>query len=61
MKRTNERRQQGFTLVEIMVGIALGTIVLGAIIAASVSLNRTFAAVDNFFSTHLQQVPSLIT
>src|SRR6476619_8423313 len=39
-----------------MVGIALGTIVLGAIIAASVSLNRTFAAVDNFFSTHLQQV-----
>src|SRR5205823_2067495 len=56
MKRTNERRQQGFTLVEIMVGIALGTIVLGAIIAASVSLNRTFAAGDNFFSAHLQQV-----
>ena len=56
MKLTNERRPQGFTLVEIMVGIALGTIVLGAIIAASVSLNRTFAAVDNFFSTHLQQV-----
>src|SRR5947207_3054507 len=39
-----------------MVGIGLGTVVLGAIIAASVSLNRTFAAVDNFFSTHLQQV-----
>src|SRR5438093_12851264 len=39
-----------------MVGVALGTIVLGAVIAASVSLNRTFAAVDNFFSTHLQQV-----
>jgi prepilin-type N-terminal cleavage/methylation domain-containing protein len=56
VKLTNERRQKGFTLVEIMVGIALGTIVLGAIIAASVSLNRTFAAVDNFFSTHLQQV-----
>ena len=56
MKVTNKRCSQGFTLVEIMVGIALGTIVLGAIIAASVSLNRTFAAVDNFFSTHLQQV-----
>ncbi len=56
MKLTNERHRQGFTLVEIMVGIGLGTIVLGAIIAASVSLNRTFAAVDNFFSTHLQQV-----
>lgn len=56
MKLTKERRLKGFTLVEIMVGVALGTIVLGAIIAASVSLNRTFAAVDNFFSTHLQQV-----
>src|SRR2546430_17628081 len=39
-----------------MVGVALGTIVLGAVITASISLNRTFAAVDNFFSTHLQQV-----
>jgi prepilin-type N-terminal cleavage/methylation domain-containing protein len=56
VKLSNERPQRGFTLVEIMVGIGLGTIVLGAIIAASVSLNRTFAAVDNFFSTHLQQV-----
>lgn len=56
MKLTKERRQKGFTLVEIMVGVALGTIVLGAIIATSVSLNRTFAAVDNFFYTHLQQV-----
>jgi prepilin-type N-terminal cleavage/methylation domain-containing protein len=56
VKFTKERRQKGFTLVEIMVGVGLGTIVLGAIIAASVSLNRTFAAVDNFFYTHLQQV-----
>jgi Tfp pilus assembly protein PilW len=56
VKYTNERSQQAFTLVEIMVGVALGIIVLGAIIAATVSLNRTFAAVDNFFSTHLQQV-----
>ena len=56
MKITNERRLQGFTLVEIIVGMALGTIVLGAIVAAAISLNRTFAAVDNFFSTHLQQV-----
>jgi len=50
------QNQQGFTLVEIMVSTGLAMIVLGAIIAASISLNRTFAAVDNFFSTHLQQV-----
>lgn len=56
MKVTNQQRQQAFTLVEILVGVALGTIVLGAVIAASISLNRTFAAVDNFFSAHLQQV-----
>jgi prepilin-type N-terminal cleavage/methylation domain-containing protein len=56
VKRTNQPNQHGFTLVEMMVAVALGTIVLGAILAASVSLNRTFAAADNFFSTHLQQV-----
>jgi prepilin-type N-terminal cleavage/methylation domain-containing protein len=56
MKRPNVRSRKGFTLVEMLVAVALGTIVLGAIVAASVSLNRTFAAVDNFFSTHLQQV-----
>ncbi len=56
MKLIKNQNRQGFTLVEIMVSMGLGMIVLGAIIAASVSLNRTFAAVDNFFSTHLQQV-----
>ena len=47
MKLIKSENRQGFTLAEIMVGVALGTIVLGAVIAASV---------DNFFSTHLQQV-----
>jgi prepilin-type N-terminal cleavage/methylation domain-containing protein len=56
MKRTDTRPKEGFTLPEMMIAVALGTIVLGAIIAASVSLHRTFAAVDNFFSAHLQQV-----
>jgi Tfp pilus assembly protein PilW len=56
VKLIKSQNQQGFTLVEIMVSTGLAMIVLGAIIAASVSLNRTFAAVDNFFSTHLQQV-----
>jgi len=56
VKLIKSQNQQGFTLVEIMVSTGLAMIVLGAIIAASISLNRTFAAVDNFFSTHLQQV-----
>jgi Tfp pilus assembly protein PilW len=56
VKLIKNQNRQGFTLVEIMVSMGLGMIVLGAIIAASLSLNRTFAAVDNFFSTHLQQV-----
>lgn len=56
MKHSDAYRHKGFTLMEMMVSVSLGTLVLGAIIAASVSLNRTFAAVDNFFSTHLQQV-----
>jgi len=56
VKLIKNQNRHGFTLVEITVSTGLAMIVLGTIIAASVSLNRTFAAVDNFFSTHLQQV-----
>ncbi|MBA2585304.1 MAG: prepilin-type N-terminal cleavage/methylation domain-containing protein [Chthoniobacterales bacterium] len=50
------RSVKGFTLVEMMVAIPLGFLILAAVLTSSVALNRSFAAVDNFFSTHLQQV-----
>jgi len=56
VKLIKNQNRQGFTLVELMVSVGLGTIILGVIITASISLNRSFAAVDRFFSTHVQQV-----
>ena len=56
MKLIKNQNRQGFTLVEILVSLGLGMIVLGVIITASIALNRSFAAVDRFFSTHVQQV-----
>ncbi|MEP7077648.1 MAG: prepilin-type N-terminal cleavage/methylation domain-containing protein, partial [Chthoniobacterales bacterium] len=56
MKIAVMRSVKGFTLVEMMVAIPLGVLILAAVLTSSVALNRSFAAVDNFFSTHLQQV-----
>jgi prepilin-type N-terminal cleavage/methylation domain-containing protein len=56
MKIAKSNRIDGFTLSEVMVAVALGAIILAAVLTSSVALNRSFAAVDDFFSTHLQQV-----
>src|SRR4051794_41664961 len=39
-----------------MVAVGLGILVLGVIVTGSIALNKSFAAVDNFFATHMQQV-----
>jgi prepilin-type N-terminal cleavage/methylation domain-containing protein len=56
MKIAKPSRIDGFTLTEMMVAVALGSLILAAVLTSSVALNRSFAAVDDFFSTHLQQV-----
>lgn len=50
------QRTAGFTLAEMLVAVSVGTIVLAAAIACSVSLQKSFAAADNYFATHMQQV-----
>lgn len=56
MKLTNETSLKAFTLVEIMVAASLGILVLGVVVTGSIALNKSFAAVDNFFSAHMQQI-----
>ena len=56
MRRTNQLTVRGFALTELMMAVALGSVILGAVITASLALNRSFAAVDNYFSTHVQQI-----
>ena len=49
-------RTAGFTLGEMLVAVAVSSIVLAAAIASSVSLQKSFNAVDNYFATTIQQV-----
>jgi prepilin-type N-terminal cleavage/methylation domain-containing protein len=49
-------RIAGFTLSEVLVSVSIGSIVLAAAVASSVSLQKSFSAVDNYFATHMQQV-----
>jgi len=56
MKLKNSHRINGFTLSESLVSLSLSSIVLAAAVASSVSLQKSFNAVDNYFATEMQQV-----
>ena len=48
--------RQGFTLIEMLLAVSVGSLMLAAIVAASVCLQKSFNAVDDYFDSHLQQV-----
>jgi len=56
MKRPYAKHESGYTLVEMMMALGIGVTMFGAILTASVALQKTFNAVDHFFSTHMQQI-----
>jgi prepilin-type N-terminal cleavage/methylation domain-containing protein len=56
MKLTHRSQQAGFTLAEIMTAMAVGVVIFAAIITASLAMQKSFNAVDNYFATHIQQV-----
>jgi hypothetical protein len=47
---------QGFTIAEMGLAVSVGSLMLASIMAASVCLQRSFNAVDNYFASHMQQV-----
>jgi hypothetical protein len=55
MKRPSSQTQ-AFTISEMMVSLAMSAMILGASLSASIGLQKSFSAVDNFFSTHMQQI-----
>jgi prepilin-type N-terminal cleavage/methylation domain-containing protein len=56
MKLTRQSPQSGFTLAEIMTAMVIAVVIFAAILTASLAMQKTFNAVDNYFATHVQQV-----
>src|SRR5436853_2271169 len=56
MKLKSSHKVAGFTLSEMLVSVSLSSIVLAAAITCGVALQKSFAATDNYFSTHMQQI-----
>jgi prepilin-type N-terminal cleavage/methylation domain-containing protein len=52
----SSKKQHAFTLVETTVALSISSIVFVAAITASIGLQKSFNAIDNFFATHMQQV-----
>src|SRR5213082_4229588 len=56
MKIKSSQSLAGFTLSEMLVNLSLRSNVLEAAITTGVTLQKSFAAVDNYFSTQMQQI-----
>jgi type II secretory pathway component PulJ len=56
MKLKTSHQTAGFTLGETLVSLTLSSLILAAAIGSGVSLQKSFNAVDNYFSTHMQQI-----
>ena len=56
MKLKSSQTAAGFTLSEMLVSLSLSSIILAAAILSGVSLQKSFAAIDNYFSTQMQQI-----
>jgi len=56
MKLSASIKQSGSTLAELMVGLSISSVIAAAAITASVGLQKSFNAVDQFFATQMQQI-----
>lgn len=56
MKLAPSRNSGGFTLGELMIATGIGAMVLAAIMASSITLQKTLNAIDNYFATQMQQI-----
>ena len=50
------RNRLAFTLPEVSLALAVSSVVLGATLTSSTSLQKSFNAIDSYFGTHMQQV-----
>jgi hypothetical protein len=56
MRISNSQARAGFTIGELMVCVGITGVLFAAIFSATVALNRSYAAANDYFSTHIQQI-----
>ena len=56
MRLRHSRKKCGFTLTELMIATGTGGVVLAAIMASSIALQKTLNAIDSYFATQMQQI-----
>ncbi len=56
MKLSTSHKAAAFTFAETLVSLSLSSVILAIAVATGVSLQKSFNAVDNYFSTHMQQI-----
>jgi prepilin-type N-terminal cleavage/methylation domain-containing protein len=56
MKSPTPKNHAGFSLPEMFIALSIASVLFAAIVTTSVSLQRSFHAVDSYFATHIQQV-----
>jgi hypothetical protein len=56
MKISNSIRRAGFTVGEIMVCVGIASLLFAGIFTGTVALNRSYAAANDYFTVHIQQI-----
>jgi prepilin-type N-terminal cleavage/methylation domain-containing protein len=56
MKTTQSLKRLAFTLPELSMALAAASVLLGATLTSSTSLQKSFNAIDSYFGTHMQQI-----
>jgi prepilin-type N-terminal cleavage/methylation domain-containing protein len=56
MKIKTSPKIAGFTLNEMLIAVSISSVVLAAACMSGVALQKSFNAVDNYFTTHMQQI-----
>lgn len=56
MKLKTSNSRLAFTLAEMMIALSASSVLLGATLTSSTSLQKSFNAIDTYFATHMQQI-----
>jgi type II secretory pathway component PulJ len=56
MKLKASTSRLAFTLAEMMIALSASSVLLGATLTSSTSLQKSFNAIDTYFATHMQQI-----